>query len=58
MATKVKKLNCGRCKKRIKAIVKTAYGVRATCYACRIRWTQITGEKDWAAERYHPMNES
>lgn len=31
-------------------LIATAYGWRAPCFACGIRWTQIRGESDWTAE--------
>lgn len=32
-------------------VVRTAYGVRAACFDCDIRWTWIRGESSWVAER-------
>lgn len=31
-------------------VMPTAYGRRAVCGFCRIRWTRIHGEAGWAAE--------
>ena len=36
------------------AILSTAYGFRAECRGCRIRWTTINGEP-WVRETYSPL---
>lgn len=33
-------------------VVKTAYGVRATCNTHRRVWTKIAGEEHWEEEKY------
>lgn len=49
-------------------IIPTAYGERATCRRCKIRWTRIRRDYDpfvkqikvqqaWIPEKYNPMNQ-
>lgn len=48
-------IDCPNCREAI-PLVATAYGSRATCANCEIRWTLIPATEDtWTAEHYAPM---
>lgn len=47
-------LRCPKCQSRI-PLVATAYGFRANCEACGIRWTHIRGEEGFKPERHQAM---
>lgn len=48
------KVFCPRCGRAIPCMA-TAYGFRAICGTCHIRWTRLRGEQDWVAESHSPM---
>lgn len=39
-------------------VMATAYGFRAVCGECRIRWTRLRGESEWVAETYSPLEDN
>ncbi len=48
---------CPRCHRPMTAIA-TAYGKRAICAHCNVRWTYINGfDMDWYPEKRHPTDE-
>lgn len=52
-------INCPNCDVEI-SVVPTAYGLRATCERCLVRWTQLHAEKPqqvWTDELYRPMDD-
>lgn len=54
-------MNCLNCGDWL-GVIPTAYGERATCRRCKIRWTRIKEDRanestrvPWVQEKYNPM---
>lgn len=51
-------LECPGCKKEL-PVIQTAYGARAICEDCRIRWTTLFSEEGaWINESYSPLSDN